>query len=66
MLWTYVMNAFEEKFNIINVDDDGITLMEKFAGTTTYISLKNHHTCDCPVYILDARFQGNISILTKW
>ena len=40
--------------------------MEKFSGTTTDIYLKNHHTWGCPVYALDARFKGNISVLTKW
>ena len=34
--------------------------MEKFAGTTTYITLKSNHTSRCPVYVLDGRFQGNI------
>ena len=40
--------------------------MEKFAGTTTEICLKNHHTCGYPVYALDIRPHGNISGLPKW
>ena len=40
--------------------------MVNFSGTTTDISLKNHHTWRCPVYVLDAIFKGNISGLTKW
>ena len=33
-----------EQFNVIRLDDDGITPMEKFVGTTTYIySLKFPH-----------------------
>ena len=40
--------------------------MENFSGTTTDIYLKNHHTWGCPVYVLDAIFQGSIYGLTKW
>ena len=42
------------------MDNDGIILMEKFSETITYITLKNHHTWGCPVYVLDARFQEKI------
>ena len=48
------------------MDDDGITPKEKFAGKIIDISLKNHHTWGCQVYVLDGIFQGNISGLTKW
>ena len=54
------------KFNEIKVDGDGTTPMENFSGTTTYITFKNHHTWGCPVYVLDAMFQGNIAGLPKW
>ena len=48
------------------MDDDGINPMEKFAGTTTYIYLKNHHIWGYTVHVLDAILQGNVSGLTKW
>ena len=62
MLW---LKAFVEQLNELNVDDDGITPMENFAGTTADIDLKNHHTCSCTVYVLDAGLQVKISILPK-
>ena len=34
------MKAIVEKLNKVKVDDDGITLMEKFVGTKTDITLK--------------------------
>ena len=40
--------------------------MEQFAGTTRDITLKNYHTCICPVYILGTVLQGIISVLHKW
>ena len=40
--------------------------MEKFEGTETDITIKNHHKRGCPVYILDAILQGSISGLHKW
>ena len=40
--------------------------MEKFAGTTTDITIKIHHTWGCPVYVLDVILKGNISGLPKW
>ena len=66
ILWTHSLKAFIEQLNVIKVDDDGITPMEKFAVTTTDNTLKNHHTWGCPVYVLDTRLQGNLSGLTKW
>ena len=66
MLWTYELKDFTERLNVLKVDDDGITPMEKFSSTTTDISLKNHHTQVCPVYVLDKIFQGNKAGITKW
>ena len=54
MLLPYTLNYFVEKLNLLKVDDYGITTIEKFAGTTIYISLKNHHTWGCHFYVLDA------------
>ena len=54
MLWTFELKAFTEQLNLLNVDDDGIYPMESFSGTTTEISLKNHHTWVCQVYVLNA------------
>ena len=56
MLWPYELKAFSEQLNKVKVDDYGITPMKKFAGKTTYITLKNHYTWGCLVYVLDARF----------
>ena len=44
----------------------GVTTMEKFARIKKFITLKNHHTLGCAVYVLDARLQYNIASLTKW
>ena len=66
MIWPYATKAFVEQLNVIKVDDDGINHLEKFSGTTTDISLKNSHTWGCPVYVLDAGLQVNISGLPKW
>ena len=44
MLCPYELNAFAEKLNLLKVDNDRIICMEKFAGTTTDITPKNHHT----------------------
>ena len=56
------MKAFSEQLNEIKVDDCGITPMEKFAGITTNITIKNHHTWGCPVYVLNAILQDNADI----
>ena len=44
MLCNYVLKFFVEQLNVLKVDDDGITPMERFSGTTTDINLKNNHT----------------------
>ena len=66
MLQTYKLKAFAEKLNELMVDDDGITPMEKFAGTMTDITLKNCHTLGFPVYVFDEILESKISGLTKW
>ena len=66
MVWPYAMKYFAEQWNVIKVGDDGITPMEKFAGTTTDITLRNHHTWGFPVYVLGAILQVNISVLSNW
>ena len=48
MLWPYALKDFSEQWNVLKVDDDGITPMEKFSGTTADIFPKNHHTWGCP------------------
>ena len=65
MLCLYDLKAFSENINELKVNDDGITPMENFADITTYITLKNRHTQGCPVYVLDERFQGNLSGIPK-
>ena len=44
ILWPYSLKAFAEKLNDHKVDDYWITPMQRFAGTPTDITLKNHHT----------------------
>ena len=66
MLCTYELKVFEEQLNELKVYDYGITTMEEFADTTTYITLENNHTRICLVYILDEILQGKIYGLPKW
>ena len=44
MLWPYSLEDFTEQLNELKLDNDEITHMEKFSGTTREINLKNHHT----------------------
>ena len=39
--------------NAIVEKNQTLTLGDNFAGTTTYVTPKNHHTCGCPFYVLD-------------
>ena len=66
MLWPYALKAFEEKMDELKVDDNRITPMKDFSGTTTDINVKSHHSWGCSVYFLVASFQGNIARLPKW
>ena len=40
MLWPYSLKAFAEQFNVINLDYDGITPMEKCSGQQHTLILK--------------------------
>ena len=59
ILWFYELKNLAENFNELKVDDNGITPIDKFAGTTTDITVRNPHKWGCPVYVLDAILQGN-------
>ena len=39
LLWRYALKDFVEQLNLLEVNYDGINPMEKFAGTTTDITL---------------------------
>ena len=54
MLLHYELKVFAEQLNVLNVDDYGITLIEKFTVTTEDITLKNHPTWGFPGYVLYA------------
>ena len=66
MLCPYALNSFAEQYNELKVYGDGFTPVENVLDTTTNFTLRTCHTWGCPVYLLDAIFQGNISGLPKW
>ena len=47
------------------MDYYGINPIERFDGTSTYITLKNHHPWGCQVYVLDVILKVNISKIPK-
>ena len=66
MLCNYSLKASAEQLNNLNVDDNGVTPIDKFSDITAYINLEHHHTWIFPVYILDSRLQDkNIPGLPK-
>ena len=60
MLWNYALKYFAEQINELKEDGDGVTIIDNFLGTTIDTTLKNNHTWECPVFVLDARLQGKI------
>ena len=54
MLLHYELKVFAEQLNVLNVDDYGITLIEKFTVTTEDITLENHPSWGFPGYVLYA------------
>ena len=53
ILWPSELKAFSEQLNVLKVENDRITTMEKFAGTKTDISLKTTTHGGCPVYVTE-------------
>ena len=47
-------------------NDGGITPMDKFEVTTSYITCKNNHTWVSTVHVLDRILQGNINSNRKY
>ena len=65
MLCPYSLKSFSEQLNQLKADGDGVTPMGKFVRKKTDITLNNHHTRGCPVYVFYARLQGKVAVFPK-
>ena len=60
ILWSFSLLAAADRLNNLHIDMKGMIPEMKISSVAgSSIKLKNYHTFDCPVYILDARLQNS-------
>ena len=66
VLWPYALQAAVDSHNRLSLDEDGLSPLEKLAGTGEEIIPLDFHTWGCPVYILEAQNQSGGIGTPKW
>ena len=66
VLWPYAVQAIVERHNILALDVDGRSPLEKFTGIDDDKIPTQFHTWGCPVFILDAANQSGAIGTPKW
>ena len=59
MLWPYALLHAVFRHNNFDMREDRLVPLQRFSGDRTALDITIMHTWGCPVYVLDARLQGN-------
>ena len=65
MLWPYALLHAVFRHNNFDMGEDGLVPLQRYSGDRTALDITIMHTWGCPVYVLDARLQGN-GMIPKW
>eukprot|EP00957_Ditylum_brightwellii_P158092 12033565-Ditylum_brightwellii.AAC.1 len=65
MLWPFALKAAEQHHSRFNVDEEDVSLEEKFANVWAVYNIADKHTWSCPIYVLDHRLQSGLGGVPK-
>ena len=65
ILWPYAYKNAEFIYNNLHLDEDGLSPIQKFCGTSEMMDVGDVHTWGCPCYVLDKALQ-TAKMLPKW
>ena len=65
-LWPYALRTANDQMNLIQIDLQGKSRIEKFSQVQVAARLKDFHTWGCPVFVLDGRLQSDPGGVPKW
>ena len=65
-LWPFALKAYERSRNLYNLDENGLSPIEKFSRLQNFPEVKHEHPLFCPVFVLDSNLQGDIKGVPKW
>ena len=66
VLWPYVLQAVVDSHNRLSLNKDGLSPLERLAGTKEEIIPLDFHTWGCLVYVLEAQNQTGGIGTPKW
>ena len=66
ILWPFAWKDFERRYNNLFLDEDGLSPLNRFTGTTVRSDLRQFHPFGCPVFVLSAGLQSVGSSIPKW
>ena len=66
ILWPYAVHAVVERHNILSLDKDGKSPLEKFPGIRDEITPTYYYTQGCTVFILEAANQSGGTGTLNW
>ena len=66
MLCPFSFKAAFQRYNILEMDDDGKTPEQKFSGVAFQIFPTDYHTWEFPVFVIESSLYGALEGLTKW
>jgi hypothetical protein len=52
LLWPYAWKAYEQIYNELTINSNGLSPLQEFSSSEYRTSLKHRHTWGCPVYIM--------------
>jgi hypothetical protein len=66
ILWPFAWKDFERRYNNFFLDENGLSPLNHFSGTTVRADLRQFHPFGCPVFVLSAGLQSVGSSIPKW
>ena len=66
MLCPFYFKAGFQRYNILEIDEDGKTTEQRFSGVDLQSPPTDYHTWGCPIFVLEAPLQGGPEGPPKW
>jgi hypothetical protein len=66
ILWPFAWKDFERRYNHLFLDENGLSPINRFTGTTVRTDIRQFHPFGCPVFVLSAGLQNGGPTTSKW
>ena len=66
ILWPFAWKDFERRYNVLHLDKDGRSPLNRFTGSDARPNMRDFHPFGCPVFVLDEKLQSGLGAIPKW